>query len=60
VRTAKCQSWFSAPTELVNQREASKFHSALKLENFTHIISVMSPLGFVGVPAEVAGKATPP
>jgi hypothetical protein len=32
------------------------FQAVTKLLNFTHIISVISPLGFVGVPAALAGK----
>jgi hypothetical protein len=44
----------------VNQRDASRFHTAPKFENLTHIITVMSPFGFVAVPAAVAGNTAPP
>jgi hypothetical protein len=57
---AKCQSNAVPPAGLENQRDASRSHSVLKFENLTHIMKVISPLGFVGVPATVAGNDAPP
>tara|TARA_B110000503_G_C7105597_1_gene395787 strand:- start:69 stop:641 length:573 start_codon:yes stop_codon:yes gene_type:complete len=57
---AKCQSCAAPPEVLENQCDARRLNSGLKLENFTHIINDISPLGFVADPAAVAGNAAPP